>query len=56
MANLQSKVFSTCNHQGQKPKLSATEPAISGINLQSSDTNPNYLQLKKRPKSQQHGD
>ena len=51
MANLQSKVFSTCNHQGQKPKLSATEPAISGINLQSSDTNPNWVNLNKRHQS-----
>ena len=45
-SDLQSKVFSTCNQQDQKPELSATEPAINGMDLQSSATDRNYLQLK----------
>jgi murein L,D-transpeptidase YcbB/YkuD len=39
-------VFSTCNQQDQKPELSATEPAINGMDLQSSAADRDYLQLK----------
>jgi len=39
-------VFSTCNQQDQKPELSTTEPAINGMDLQSSAADRDYLQLK----------
>jgi hypothetical protein len=39
-------VFPTCNQQDQKPELSATKPAINGMDLQSIALGQNYLQLK----------